>query len=43
MVAIVGRKVGTAAAQAAGPLQFTADAAAALANADVACCFFRFP
>jgi hypothetical protein len=36
MVAIVGRKVGTAAAQAAGPLQFTADAAAALANADVA-------
>jgi len=36
MVAIVGRKVGTAAAQAAGRLQFTADAAAALANADVA-------
>ena len=43
MVAIVGRKVGTAAAQAAGRLQFTADAAAALANADVAWVTFDTP
>ena len=32
MVAIVGRKVGTAAAQAAGRLQFTADAAAVMGH-----------
>jgi hypothetical protein len=42
MVAILGRKVGTA-AQAAGHLQFTADAAAALANADVAWVTFDTP